>query len=116
MALAVAADGSDPLRSRLVGLAFACAESEAHYLPLGHQGLDGSRQLRVERAQVAGPAQAALQRRAAQRYVREVATPDHVARVAPRGLATWSRTITLLTPWMQSGATIAAVAAAVAAN
>ncbi len=33
-----------------------------------------------------------------------------------RGLATWSRTITLLTPWMQSGATIAAVAAAVAAN
>lgn len=36
--------------------------------------------------------------------------------VAPRGLATWSRTITLLTPWMQSGATIAAVAAAVAAN
>jgi len=33
-----------------------------------------------------------------------------------RGLATWSRTITLLTPWMQSGATIAAVAAAVAAG
>ena len=33
-----------------------------------------------------------------------------------RGLATWSRTITLLTPWMQSGATIAAVSAAVAAN
>jgi polysaccharide export outer membrane protein len=32
--------------------------------------------------------------------------------VAERGLATWSRTITLLTPWMQSGATLAAVAAA----
>ncbi|HEX5138932.1 MAG TPA: polysaccharide biosynthesis/export family protein [Planctomycetota bacterium] len=36
--------------------------------------------------------------------------------VGTRGLATWARTITLLTPWMQSGATIAAVAAAVAAN
>ncbi|MFI5402571.1 MAG: polysaccharide biosynthesis/export family protein [Planctomycetota bacterium] len=36
--------------------------------------------------------------------------------VGTRGLATWSRTITLLTPWMQSGATIAAVAAAVAAG
>jgi len=33
-----------------------------------------------------------------------------------RGLATWSRTITLLTPWMQSGATIAAVSAAFAAH
>jgi polysaccharide export outer membrane protein len=32
--------------------------------------------------------------------------------VAERGLATWARTITLLTPWMQSGATLAAVAAA----
>jgi len=36
--------------------------------------------------------------------------------VAPRGLATYARTISLLTPWMQSGATIAAVAAAFAAN
>jgi polysaccharide export outer membrane protein len=33
-----------------------------------------------------------------------------------RGLASWARTITLLTPWMQSGATIAAVSAAFAAH
>jgi polysaccharide export outer membrane protein len=32
--------------------------------------------------------------------------------VGTRGLATWSRTITLLTPWMQSSATLAALAAA----
>ena len=32
--------------------------------------------------------------------------------VAPRGLATYSRTVTLLTPFIQSGATAAAVAAA----
>jgi polysaccharide export outer membrane protein len=36
--------------------------------------------------------------------------------VGTRGLATWARTITLLTPWMQSGATLAAVSAAFAAN
>jgi polysaccharide export outer membrane protein len=36
--------------------------------------------------------------------------------VGTRGLATWARTITLLTPWMQSGATLAAVGAAFAAN
>jgi polysaccharide export outer membrane protein len=36
--------------------------------------------------------------------------------VGTRGLASWARTITLLTLWMQSGATIAAVSAALAAN
>jgi len=48
--VAVLADGADPARAGLVGLAFALPGGERHYLPLGHQYLGAPATLREAEA------------------------------------------------------------------
>jgi DNA polymerase-1 len=49
-ALRVVSDAQAPLSAGIVGLAFATTSRAARYVPLGHSGLHGSRQLAVEDA------------------------------------------------------------------